>query len=132
VAPPDCRCPLHMGLAARSCDTVARSVGAVDTRGLAPVFAPPLPCQARNTYNALVEQLESTQAAGSGAGKGKADFAAALTALFKDAALCLEVRTGQRPPGPTRGREGRFRCRLDVAVWTCDCHGGGKGAATEL
>ncbi|GIL67932.1 hypothetical protein Vafri_21202, partial [Volvox africanus] len=42
--------------------------------------------QARNTYNALVEQLEGPQ----GAGRGKADFAAALTALFKDVAVCLE------------------------------------------
>ncbi|EFJ43661.1 component of oligomeric golgi complex 4 [Volvox carteri f. nagariensis] len=53
--------------------------------------------QARNTYTALVEKLEGPQAAAAAAGGGrgsKADFAAALTALFKDVALCLEEHEG--------------------------------------
>ncbi|KXZ41619.1 hypothetical protein GPECTOR_358g126 [Gonium pectorale] len=43
--------------------------------------------QARNAYNSLAEQLEGS---GAGARGGRVDFAAALTSLFKDMALCLE------------------------------------------
>ncbi|GFR44918.1 hypothetical protein Agub_g6003, partial [Astrephomene gubernaculifera] len=51
--------------------------------------------QARSTYAALSEQLEAAggQAGGQARG-GRGDFAAALTALFKDMAMCLEEHEG--------------------------------------
>lgn len=46
--------------------------------------------KARSAYTALAEQLEAPGAQGPGGSARKVDFTAALTALFKDVALCLE------------------------------------------
>ncbi|KAG2447879.1 hypothetical protein HYH02_007335 [Chlamydomonas schloesseri] len=47
--------------------------------------------QARNIYNSLAEQLEApAAAAGARGGPPRVDFATALTALFKDMAVCLD------------------------------------------
>ncbi len=51
--------------------------------------------QARNIYNSLAEQLEAPAAAAGGrGGPPRVEFAAALTALFKDMAVCLDVSGG--------------------------------------
>ncbi len=57
-----------------------------------PCAQPLYPLQARSAYTALAEQLEAPGAQGPGGSARKVDFTAALTALFKDVALCLEVR----------------------------------------